>query len=140
LYSRLNVSLNILSLALAHILIATPYVMRTVAAALGGLDPRISQAAENLGASPVKRFLLVTLPLLKSGIFSGAIFAFIVSFSDINLALFLSAAGNTTLPIQILAQMQFVSDPTIAAAATVQIAVVSILVLIAQRLIGHARF
>lgn len=138
-YARLNVSLNIASLALAHTLIATPYVVRTVSAALGGLDPRILQAAENLGASPLKSFVLVTLPMLKSSIFSGAIFAFIVSFSDINLALFLTAAGSTTLPMQILAQMQFVSDPTIAAAATVQVLVVSVLIFFAQKLIGHAR-
>jgi putative spermidine/putrescine transport system permease protein len=139
LYSRLHVSLNVVSLAFAHVLIATPYVIRTVSAGINGIDPRIAQAAQNLGASPVRAFLLVTLPLLKSGIFSGAIFAFIVSFSDINLALFLTAAGNTTLPMQILAQMQFVSDPTIAAAATVQIVVVSLLLLLAQRVIGSVR-
>jgi putative spermidine/putrescine transport system permease protein len=127
------------SLAFAHVLIATPYVIRTVSAGINGIDPRIAQAAQNLGASPARAFVLVTLPLLKSGIFSGGIFAFIVSFSDINLALFLTAAGNTTLPMQILAQMQFVSDPTIAAAATVQIVVVSLLLLLAQRVIGSVR-
>jgi len=138
-YARLNISLNIVALALGHVLIATPYVIRTVSAGLSGIDERLAQAAQNLGASPMKAFFYVTLPLLKSGILSGGVFAFIVSFSDINLAIFLSAAGNTTLPMQILAQMQFVSDPTIAAAATAQIGVVSLLVIIAQRLAGAAR-
>jgi putative spermidine/putrescine transport system permease protein len=138
-YARLNISLNIFSLALGHLLIATPYVIRSVSAGLSGIDERLVQAAQNLGASPMQAFFLVTLPLLKSGILSGAVFAFIVSFSDINLAIFLSAAGNTTLPMQILAQMQFVSDPTIAAAATAQIAIVSVLVIIAQKFTGTAR-
>jgi len=138
-YARLNVALNIVSLALAHILIATPYVIRSVTAGLSGIDDRLAQAAQNLGASPIQAFCFVTLPLLKSGILSGAVFAFIVSFSDINLAIFLSAAGNTTLPMQIMAQMQYVSDPTIAAAASAQIVVVSLLVILAQRLSGKVR-
>lgn len=132
LYSRTGVPLTMFSLGLGHVLIATPYVIRSVSAAIGGLDPRLEEAAQSLGASPAQALFRVTLPLLKSGIISGGVFAFIVSFSDINLAIFLSTAGNTTLPMQILAQMQFVSDPTIAAAATAQILVVAILLVAVQ--------
>ena len=63
----------------------------------------------------------------------GTIFAFMASFSDINLALFLSATDAATLPVQILAQMQYASDPTIAAASSIQVILISILVLAAQR-------
>jgi len=135
LYARAGMPLTMFSLGLGHVLIATPYVIRSVSAALGGLDSRLEEAAQSLGASPTQALFRVTLPLLKSGILSGAVFAFIVSFSDINLAIFLSTAGNTTLPMQVLAQMQFVSDPTIAAAATVQILVVAALVMVVQFLL-----
>jgi putative spermidine/putrescine transport system permease protein len=114
--------------------IGTPYVLRTVGAALAGIDMRLEEAARNLGAPPALAFVRVTLPLLRSSIISGAVFAFIVSFSDINLALFLAAADSATLPLQILAQMQFASDPTIAAASTLQVLVVGLLVLLAQGL------
>ena len=130
---------SIQTLCAAHILIGTPFVLRTVGAALGGIDERIEEAARNLGAPPALAFIKVSLPLLRSSIVSGAVFAFIVSFSDINLALFLSAADTATLPIQILAQMQFQSDPTIAAASTVQVLIVGTLVLFVQSLTRKGR-
>jgi putative spermidine/putrescine transport system permease protein len=70
---------------------------------------------------------------------SGAVFAFIVSFSDINLALFLAAADTATLPVQILAQMQYQNDPTIAAASALQVLVVGTLVLFVQSLTRGGR-
>ncbi|MCC7047042.1 MAG: ABC transporter permease [Alphaproteobacteria bacterium] len=139
LYARLNVTPSLLTLGMAHVLIGCPYVVRTVIAGLVGIDPKLEEAARNLGASPVKAFWLTTLPLLRSSILSGAIFAFIVSFSDINLALFLSIVNTVTLPVQIMSQMRFVSDPTIAAAAALQIVVISALLLIVNRLIGLVR-
>jgi putative spermidine/putrescine transport system permease protein len=134
LYARLGLNPGIGTLCLGHIVIGTPYVLRTVGAALAGIDGRLEEAARNLGAPPTIAFLRVTLPLLRSSLVSGALFAFIVSFSDINLALFLSAADSATLPVQILAQMQYASDPTIAAASTLQVVVVGTLVLAAQSL------
>jgi putative spermidine/putrescine transport system permease protein len=139
LYARLGVSPALWSLALGHLVIATPYVIRTVVAGLTGIDMRVEEAAQNLGAHPIQAFYKVTLPLLRSSIISGAIFAFIISFSDINIALFLSAANTTTLPIQILAQMQLASDPTIAAASTVQVLIISLLLLVIQRIVGTVR-
>jgi len=74
------------------------------------------------------------LPLLRSGLASGAIFAFIISFSDINLALFLSGPDTTTLPVHIFSQIQWDGDPTIAAASTLQIVVIFGLILLAQKI------
>lgn len=139
LYARLAFNPSIATLCIGHVLIGTPYVLRTVGAALHGVDPRLEEAARNLGAAPSVAFIRVTLPLLQSAIVSGAVFAFIVSFSDINLALFLSSADTSTLPVQILAQMQYASDPTIAAAATLQVLVVGGLLLVAQLLTARAR-
>nr|WP_171219455.1 ABC transporter permease subunit [Enterovirga sp. DB1703] len=138
-YARLETSPTLLSLGLAHAVIATPYVIRVVMSALHLLDPRLEEAAQSLGARPVRAFLLVSLPLLRSSILSGAIFAFIISFSDVNLALFLSAADTTTLPVQILAQMQYSSDPTIAAASAAQVLLISALILVVQRFVGSVR-
>jgi putative spermidine/putrescine transport system permease protein len=139
LYARLGLNPSIVTLCVAHVLIGTPYVLRTVGAALSGIDGHLEEAARNLGAPPALAFIKVTLPLLRSSIVSGAIFAFIVSFSDINLALFLAAADTATLPVQILAQMQYQNDPTIAAASTLQVLIVGVLVLLVQSLTRAGR-
>jgi putative spermidine/putrescine transport system permease protein len=133
-YARLDMKSSLLTIMLAHLVIATPYVIRSVTAGLIGIDLRLEEAAMSLGASRVQAFLKVTLPLLRSSLVSGAIFAFIVSFSDINLSLFLSGPGATTLPVHIFAEIQWGGDPTIAAASVLQIVIVGLLILLVQRL------
>jgi len=109
-------------------------VVRSVIAGLVGMDPRLEEAAMSLGATRVQAFFKVTLPLLRSSLLSGAIFAFIISFSDINLALFLSGPQSTNLPVHIFSQIQWQGDPTIAAASTLQILIIGLLILIVQRI------
>jgi ABC-type spermidine/putrescine transport system permease subunit II len=118
----------------ARLVICTPYVIRTVTAGLVGLDPRLEEAAMSLGATRTQAFFKVTLPLLRSSLLSGAIFAFIISFSDINLALFLSGPQSTSLPVQIFSQIQWQGDPSIAAASSLQIAIIGVLILAVQRI------
>jgi ABC-type spermidine/putrescine transport system permease subunit I len=101
---------------------------------LVGLDPRLEEAAMSLGATRVQAFFKVTLPLLRSSLLSGAIFAFIISFSDINLALFLSGPESTSLPVHIFSQIQWQGDPTIAAASSLQIVIIGMLILLVQRI------
>ncbi len=110
-----------------------PYVIRSVTAGLVGMDPRLEEAAMSLGASRIQAFFKVTLPLLRSSLLSGAIFAFIISFSDINLALFLSGPESTSLPVHLFSQIQWQGDPTIAAASTLQIVIIGLLILLVQR-------
>jgi putative spermidine/putrescine transport system permease protein len=74
------------------------------------------------------------LPLLRSSLLSGAIFAFIISFSDINLALFLSGPESASLPVHIFSQIQWQGDPTIAAASSLQIVIIGMLILVVQRI------
>jgi ABC-type spermidine/putrescine transport system permease subunit II len=105
-----------------------------VTAGLVGMDSRLEEAAMSLGATRVQAFFRVTLPLLRSSLLSGAIFAFIISFSDINLALFLSGPQSTSLPVHIFSQIQWQGDPTIAAASTLQILIIGLLILVVQRL------
>ena len=82
----------------------------------------------------MQAFRKVVLPILRSSILSGAIFAFIVSFSDINLALFVAGPSTTTLPIHVFSQIFWEGDPTIAAASALQIVIVGALILVVQRL------
>lgn len=138
-FSRLGIPRGMFSMGLAHVVICVPYVIRSVMAGLAGIDPRLEEAAANLGATPLQAFLRTTLPLLRSSIVSGALFAFIVSFSDVNMALFLSSANANPLTLQILSQMQYSTDPTVAAAATVQLVIIGILLWLIQRLIGTLR-
>jgi len=132
--ARLAWPTSSITLLAGHIVIATPYVIRCVTAGLVGMDPRLEEAAMSLGASRVQAFVKVTLPLLRSSLVTGAVFAFIISFSDINLALFLAGAGAPSLPVHIFSQIQFEADPSIAAASALQIVIVGGLILLAQRL------
>jgi len=132
--ARLAWPTSSLTLLVGHIAIATPYVIRCVTAGLVGMDPRLEEAAMSLGASRVQAFFRVTLPLLRSSLVTGAVFAFIISFSDINLALFLAGANAPSLPVHIFSQIQFEADPSIAAASALQIVIVGGLILLVQRL------
>jgi putative spermidine/putrescine transport system permease protein len=82
----------------------------------------------------VKAFYKVALPLIRSSLVSGLIFAFILSFSDINIAIFLSGPHTNTLPLQIFSDIQWQGDPTIAAASAIQIVVVTSLIVLTHLL------
>jgi ABC-type spermidine/putrescine transport system permease subunit II len=133
-YARLAIQPSIFTLLWGHLIICTPYVIRSVTAGLAGMDPRLEEAAVSLGATRLQAFFKVTFPLLQSSLLSGAIFAFIISFSDINLALFLSGPESTSLPVHLFSQIQWQGDPTIAAASTLQIVIIGTLILVVQRI------
>ena len=133
-YSRLKWETSLAGLVLGHLVIAIPYVVRTVSAGLAGVDRTLEEAAMSLGASRIQAFVKVTLPLMRSSLVSGAIFAFIVSFSDINIALFVSGPETVTLPVHIFSQIMWQADPTIAAASTLQILLIAVLLAVVQRI------
>ena len=133
-YARLAIRASIWTLLCGHLVICTPYVIRSVTAGLIGLDPRLEEAAMSLGATRVQAFFKVTFPLLRSSLVSGAIFAFIISFSDINLALFLTGPQSTSLPVHIFSEIQWQGDPTIAAASSMQIVIIGLLILVVHRI------
>jgi putative spermidine/putrescine transport system permease protein len=132
-FVRFGMKSSLLTITLGHLVIATPYVIRSVTAGLVGIDPRLEEAAMSLGASRMQAFFKVTMPQLRASLLSGAIFAFIISFSDINLSLFLSGPGVTTLPMHVFSEIQWGGDPTIAAASALQIITVGLLILLVQR-------
>lgn len=132
-FARINFSGTFGALIVGHMLIGIPYVIRVVGAGLIGINPALEEAAVNLGCNRVMAFLKVALPLLRSSLLSGAIFAFIVSFSDINVALFIAGTNTVTLPLHIFSEIQWQGDPTIAAASTIQILLVTFMILLVQR-------
>lgn len=127
-------------LLLAHAVVGMPYVFRTVLASLQGLDPALEEAGQSLGAGPIRTLFLVTLPLIWPGVLSGWLFAFIVSFGELNTALFLTGPGRTTLPIEVFSYLQFQgSQLVIAAASALQVGLIVLVVAVAERMVGLGR-
>ena len=85
---------------IAHIILGTPFVVITVTATLTGFDHSVTRAAASLGSNPVHTFRKITLPLIMPGVISGALFAFVTSFDEVIVVLFLACLENTTIPIQ----------------------------------------
>lgn len=137
--SGVQVAMTFTGLAIAHSLIALPWTVRLVTASLVGLDPQLKEAALTMGAREFTAFRLVTWPLIRPGVVAGALFAFIASFVDLEKSLFLVGPGMTTLPIVIVNYLEWSIDPTIAAVATVQIAIISAGLVLTDRYFKLAR-
>ena len=125
--ARLGLLGSYTSLIISHTVLAIPFVFITVTATLQGFDRSIVQAAISLGASPLKAFMTTTLPLNLPGILTGAIFAFIASFDDVVMALFLASPTQQTLPRQLFGGLRDQMDPSLIAIATLLIALSVIL-------------
>ena len=123
-------------LVIGHVLICLPFTIAGIAASLEGVDADLEQAAYTLGARRWRALWEVTMPLAAPGVLSAAIFAFIISFGDVYIALFLSGPGMTTLPIEIFAYIQWESSPVVAAITTVQIVMIVLFGLAIEKLVG----
>ena len=119
---------------LAHIILGTPFVVITVTATLSGFDHSITRASASLGSTPFNTFMKVTLPLILPGVISGGLFAFVTSFDEVVVVLFLAGLDNTTIPIQMWVGLREQLSPTILAVATCLI-ILSTLVLISAELL-----
>jgi putative spermidine/putrescine transport system permease protein len=117
-------------LILAHTALGVPFVVITVLATLSGFDRTLVRAAESLGASPVTTFRRVTLPLILPGVASGAVFAFAASFDEVVVALLITGPGQRTLPRQMFAGINDYISLTLAAAATLLIAISLLLMIV----------
>ncbi|WP_257165901.1 ABC transporter permease [Bradyrhizobium sp. SRS-191] len=135
-YVLLDVGRPVWGLVAGHTLVTIPYVVRTTLAVLHNFDVRLEEAAQNLGASPARTFVEVTLPLVKPGVMAGGIFAFIVSFDQFPVSLFLVAPGSETLPITLFNYLKFDLDGTIGAASVVSILLAFLVVIALDRTVG----
>jgi putative spermidine/putrescine transport system permease protein len=121
-YARIDLNGSFAGLVLAHAVLASPFVVVTVGAALATYDPTLSRAAASLGAGPLGTFLRITLPLILPGVAAGALFAFVTSFDEVVVALFVAGTEQRTLPRQMWSGVRENLDPTITAVATMLVA------------------
>jgi putative spermidine/putrescine transport system permease protein len=103
------------ALIAAHVVLALPFVIRMVATSLANFDASLDRAAQILGASKRQRIQHVLLPMIKPGVLSGVTFAFIISFNNIPLSVFLVRPGDTTLPITVINYLEYSLEPVMAA-------------------------
>ncbi|MEO1536793.1 MAG: ABC transporter permease [Pseudomonadota bacterium] len=122
-YSRIGLQGTYWGVVLAHAALGIPFVIITVTATLVGFDRSLTRAAANLGADPVKTFFRVQMPLILPGVISGGLFAFITSFDEVVVVLFVGSAGQKTLPWQMFTGLREQISPTILAVATILIAI-----------------
>ena len=127
-YSRIGLQGTYLGVVLAHAALGIPFVIITVTATLVGFDKSLTRASANLGANPVTTFFKVQMPLILPGVISGGLFAFITSFDEVVIVLFVGSAGQKTLPWQMFIGLREQISPTILAVATILVAI-SILLL-----------
>jgi putative spermidine/putrescine transport system permease protein len=133
-YSKIGLASTHLGVILAHAALGTPFVVITVTATLVGFDQSLVRAAYTLGASPTVTFFKVIVPLILPGVISGALFAFITSFDEVVVILFVGSYEQRTIPWQMFSGIREQISPTILAVATLLI-IVSILLLTSLELI-----
>jgi putative spermidine/putrescine transport system permease protein len=126
-------------LVMGHVIITIPFTIRATLAALVGIRRSMVEAAISLGASPLRAFLDVSLPLAQTGIVAGALMAFVLSFDEVAVSLFLSDAFTQTLPIALVAEMRANLNLTVAAVATIFAAATLLIVLFLDRTVGLDR-
>ena len=121
------------SLVIGHLVLVIAYPVRTLVAALTLSNPALEEAASSLGASPWRAFLTITLPQMKPGLISGFLFAFLISFDNYPISIFLLRGNLTTLPVELFNHISQNLDPTPAAFSTLYMALVAILIIVAER-------
>lgn len=126
-------------LLIGHTALLLPYAVRVTGATLAGSDPALEEAARGLGASPMRTFWTITMPLLRPGIFSAALLSFITSFNNVPLSLLLQSRQTQTLPVTMLDYVQQSYDPMVAAISTIILAATIVIAVIAERTVGFAK-
>jgi putative spermidine/putrescine transport system permease protein len=132
--------LGLPALVVGHVVICLPFVVRTIAISLAGVSRRVEDAARSLGATNRTVLFEITFPLIKGGLFAGATFAFIQSFTDYSMSLFLTSPTDRPITITILNYIEYGFTPTLAAVAVVSLLIPLLLVMIVQRFFRVADF
>jgi spermidine/putrescine transport system permease protein len=134
LFLAMGMTLSLATIIVSHIVFCVSYVTLTVIGRLDGIDPRLEEAAQDLGASPVMAFFRVTLPLLTPGIVAGCLLAFVLSLDDFVVTQFTAGVGATTLPLRIYSLVKFGVSPEINALSTLMIMTTVALTLVSEML------
>jgi putative spermidine/putrescine transport system permease protein len=132
----LDLAASFPGLVVAHAFAGTPYVIGATVAVLQRFDTRLEEAALSLGASRWSTFRRVTLPVIMPGVYTGALYAFMLSFTDVPVVLFLAGPGFTTFPVEVFHTFQFDFNPTVLASSTLVMLFSLGVLLLIQRVVG----
>lgn len=135
-WTSFNLIGTIPGILLGHIFFATPYVIGTVGASLQRFNPRLEEAALSLGASRVSMLRRVTLPVILPGLYAGGLYAFVVSFGDVPVSLFLAGAGQNTFPVALYYSMEYDFRPGIVAISAIVMVGSLAIIWTMQKLVG----
>jgi putative spermidine/putrescine transport system permease protein len=138
-FTRIGLEVSPLTLVIGHTVVCVPYIVRTTVAALAQLPGALLESSESLGATRLYTFRRVTLPLIAPGIAAGAFIAFMSSFDNVPVSLFLRDARTDMLPIRMWQDLEGKLDVTIAAVSSVMIVVTLVLIVVMERLTGMSR-
>lgn len=139
LYAAVKLADTIPGLVAAHVVVGFPFFVRAVQVSLAARDRALEDAAESLGATPLRVLLTVTLPSIRAGLVSGAVFTFVESFDQFTVSLFVVGSRTETLPVAIYNYLFMQSDPTVAAISTVVVAIGATAAVVAHRFVGLDR-
>jgi putative spermidine/putrescine transport system permease protein len=138
LFSKMGLVGTKIGMVLGHSLLAIPFVVITVSGTLKGFDVTLEKAAVSLGASRLQTFFKITFPLIQPGIISGALFAFIISFDEIVISMFICGLSSVTLPVKMWEGIRLEINPVIAAVSTMLICLSIILLSLVEYLRSRA--
>jgi putative spermidine/putrescine transport system permease protein len=138
-FTQVGISGTFIGLVMSHVVIITPYAIRLVLSASTGMDPQIEHAAISLGASSLATFRRVTLPMILPGVVSGWVLAFITSFDEVTMTVFIASPRTTTLPVRLFLYIQDNIDPLVAAVSAALIALTIVAMIILDRTYGLDR-
>jgi putative spermidine/putrescine transport system permease protein len=138
-FTQVGLGGTFLGLVFSHVVIILPFALRLVLAAATGLDPQIESAATSLGASWPRIFRKVTMPMILPGVASGWVLAFITSFDEVTMTVFIASPRTTTLPVRLFLYIQDNIDPLVAAVSAALIGVAILAMLVLDRLVGLER-
>jgi putative spermidine/putrescine transport system permease protein len=139
-FSLLGIRPSLITLSIGHIVVCVPFVLRTTLASLSQLDPSLLECSESLGAEKFYTFRRITFPLIKRGVFAGAFIAFMSSFDNVPVSLFLQDARTEVLPIHLWDIIHNQLDSRAAAASGALIILTVVLMLVMERMSGVTRF
>jgi putative spermidine/putrescine transport system permease protein len=126
------------ALVAAHVVLALPFVTRMVGGSIANFDRGLDRAGRILGASKMQRLRYILLPMIKPGVLSGVIFAFILSFNNIPLSVFLVRPGETTLPITVINYLEYSLEPVMAAVNVASMIFILALIFLFEKLGGFS--
>jgi len=138
-FARHGLPRNVTALLVGHVIITTPFAIRFVTVALHGITPDVELAAQSLGADRWAVFRRVTLPLIRPGVAASLVFAFILSFDDVAVALFLATPSATTLPVRIYTYIDQNYDPLVTAISAFIVLMAYLALALIERTIGIGR-